>query len=64
MPVITVEAGKLTTEQKSQLARELTESASRIMNVPAQAFIALIKENEPDNVGVGGVLLSERRNQA
>lgn len=61
MPVITVEAGKLTKEQKSQLARELTESASRIMGVPAQAFIALIKENEPDNVGVGGTLLSERK---
>ena len=61
MPVITLEAGQLTKEQKSELARVLTESASRIMGVPEQAFIALIKENNPDNIGVGGVLLSERR---
>ncbi|MBQ7221068.1 MAG: tautomerase family protein [Synergistaceae bacterium] len=61
MPVITVEAGQLTKEQKAELARELTASASRIMGVPEQAFIALIKENSPDNIGIGGVLLSERR---
>ena len=61
MPVITLEAGQLTKEQKEKLALELTETASRIMGVPAQAFIALIRENAPDNVGVGGVLLSERK---
>ena len=61
MPVITIEAGTLTKEQKAQLARELTASASRIMGVPEQAFIAVIRENSPENIGVGGVLLSERR---
>ena len=61
MPVITIEAGMLTKEQKAQLARELTASASRIMGVPEQAFIAVIRENSPENIGVGGVLLSERR---
>jgi 4-oxalocrotonate tautomerase len=60
MPVITVEAGKLNKEQKSKLVRELTSQASEIMNVPEQAFIVLIKENEIDNIGVGGELLSER----
>ena len=61
MPVITLEAGQLTKEQKEKLALELTETASRIMGVPAKEFIALIRENAPDNVGVGGVLLSERK---
>lgn len=61
MPVITVEAGTPTREQKAELAKVLTESASRIMGVPEQAFIALIKENSHDNIGVGGVLLSDRR---
>ena len=60
MPVITVEAGQLTKEQKAKLAKVLTESASRITGIPEQAFIAVIKENNPDNIGVGGVLLSER----
>ena len=61
MPVITVEAGKLSKEQKAELARELTGTASRIMGVPEQAFIAVIRENSPDNIGVGGVLLSDRK---
>ena len=60
MPVITLEAGQLTKEQKEKLALELTETASRITGVPAKAFIAIIRENAPDNIGVGGVLLSER----
>ena len=61
MPVITLEAGKLNKEQKSQLVKEFTEKASKVMNVPEQAFIVLLKENEIDNIGVGGQLLSERK---
>jgi len=61
MPVITVEAGKLNKEQKGQLVKELTETASKVMNVPEQAFIVLLKENEQDNIGFGGQLLSERK---
>lgn len=61
MPVITLEAGKLNKEQKSQLVKELTNAASKVMNVPEQAFIVLLKENEQDNIGFGGQLLSERK---
>ena len=61
MPVITLEAGSLTKEQKEQLAKELTASASKIMGIPEQAFVAIIRENNPDNIGVGGILLSERK---
>ena len=61
MPVITLEAGKLNKEQKSQLVKEFTVTASKVMNVPEQAFIVLLKENEQDNIGVGGQLLSERK---
>lgn len=60
MPVITLEAGKLNKEQKSQLVKEFTNTASKIMNVPEEAFIVLLKENELDNIGLGGQLLSER----
>lgn len=41
MPVITVEAAKLSKEQKRKLVQELTESASNIMNIPQQAFLYL-----------------------
>lgn len=61
MPVITLEAGKLSKEQKSQLVKEFTSTASKVMNVPEQAFIVLLKENEQDNIGFGGQLLSERK---
>ena len=60
MPVITLEAGKLNKEQKSQLVKEFTEKASKVMNVPEQAFIVLLKEIEHDNIGFGGHLMSER----
>lgn len=61
MPVITLEAGKLNKDQKRQLVKEFTDTASKIMNVPEQAFIVLLKENEMDNIGFGGQLLSERQ---
>ncbi|MBB3187825.1 4-oxalocrotonate tautomerase DmpI [Microbacter margulisiae] len=58
MPVISVEGSKLTKEQKSELIASLTEVASKIMNVRKEAYIVLIKENDMDNIGVGGIALS------
>lgn len=63
MPVITLEAARLTREQKRQLVREFTESASRIMQMPADLFYVFLKESDPDNIGVGGTILSDRRNE-
>jgi len=61
MPVITLEAGELRKEQKQQLVKEFTDIASKILNVPEQAFIVFLKENDFDNIGFGGQLLSERQ---
>lgn len=61
MPVITIEAAKLTKEQKAVMTKEMTETASRVMNLPPQAFYVFIKENELDNIGVGGTLLSDKK---
>ena len=60
MPVITLEAAKLNKGQKQQLAKEFTEGAARIMNMPEDAFYVFLKENSLDNVGVGGKLLSDK----
>lgn len=60
MPVITLEAGKLSKEQKSQLVKDFTSKAAEVMKVPEQAIIVLLKENDMDNIGFGGKLLSER----
>lgn len=60
MPVITLEGSKLSKEQKSQLVKELTASAAKIMNAPEQAFVVLLKENEKENIGIAGQLVADR----
>lgn len=56
MPSITMELVKMSKEKKAQL---VTESTSRITGLPEQTVFVFIKENEPENVGVGGVLLPD-----
>lgn len=60
MPVITVEGAKLSFEQKRHLIESLTKIASLIMQVPEKNYIVLIKENDKDNIGLGGLMLSRR----
>jgi len=60
MPVITVDGPILTREQKAELVKTITKVASEIIQLPEQSIIVLIEERERDNVGVGGVLLSDK----
>lgn len=60
MPVITIEAVKLTKEQKRNLVKEMTTAAAKIINVPEQIVTVYVKENELGNIGVGGELLSDK----
>ncbi|QDR79344.1 4-oxalocrotonate tautomerase DmpI [Sporomusa termitida] len=59
MPVITIETGKLEKEQKVLLVERFTKTASEILKIPEQSFIVQLKENESDNIGVGGKLLTQ-----
>ncbi|MEG3069806.1 MAG: 4-oxalocrotonate tautomerase [Peptococcaceae bacterium] len=59
MPLITLEAGRMDKNQKDQLITEFTRVASDILNIPPDAFVVYLKENEPDNIGVGGKPLSK-----
>ena len=59
MPSITMELVKMSKEKKAQLVKEVTESTARIPGLPEQVIFVFIKENEPENVGVGGVLLPD-----
>jgi len=59
MPVIQLDAGSMTKEKKAELIQKLTEVSSAILDIPAQAFVVLIRESNPDNIGVGGKQLSE-----
>ncbi|AND84397.1 4-oxalocrotonate tautomerase [Clostridium tyrobutyricum] len=60
MPLIKIEGPKITKEQKEQLVSELVTSASKILNIPEQAFVTLIKENKLENIGSGTQLLSDK----
>ena len=59
MPVITMESSKLKKKKKAQLVKEFTQSAARILNKPPEIFTVFLKENEAENIGVGGTLLSD-----
>ncbi|HJF84629.1 MAG TPA: 4-oxalocrotonate tautomerase family protein [Megamonas hypermegale] len=59
MPFIQVETASATKEQKQALIAELTDAASRIMGIDAEAFYVLIKENSTDNWGLGGRVLTD-----
>ncbi len=64
MPVVTFEAAGLSIEQKRQLATEFTETAARVTGLPKETIFVFLKENSADNVGVGGVLLSDRQGRS
>lgn len=61
MPIITFDGPKLTREQKANLVKEFTKIASQVTQIPEHAFVTLIREMEPDNVGSGGQLLSDKQ---
>ena len=61
MPYIQIDVPPLSVETKAELVEHLTEVASRIVGVPARNITIQIRESPPENVGVGGRLLSELR---
>jgi len=61
MPSITMELVKMSKEKKAQLVKEVTEATARATGIAPQDIFVFIKENEPENVGVGGVLLPDMK---
>jgi 4-oxalocrotonate tautomerase len=62
VPTITVEGPPVSTEKKRTLVKALTEAAvAAYEGIRTDAFVVLIRENEAENVGVGGELLCDRR---
>ncbi|MBR6205508.1 MAG: tautomerase family protein [Candidatus Methanomethylophilaceae archaeon] len=64
MPSIVLDIAPLTKEQKAQIVKEFTESASRITGIDSKAFYVFVNEYPRDCIGVGGALLSDRRSHA
>ena len=59
MPFIKLEGGKIDKEKKEKLISGLTKVASETLGIADDAFIVLIKENEMDNWGLGGKVLTK-----
>ena len=61
MPIINVEGPRISDiEKKRRFAQDLSEVAARYYDMPVEKIILLIKENEPENVAVGGELIADR----
>lgn len=62
MPIITAEGPPIRDlDKKRDFARRLTQAAAEVYDLPAETIIILFKDNTPDNVSVGGVLLVDRK---
>ena len=62
MPTVTVEGPPISTDAKRELVRRFTEAAREVYQI--EEIVVLIKENPPENVGVGGQLLADRQQNA
>lgn len=61
MPIITIDGPKIADlDKKRELVTAVTEAAVKAFDLPTQAFVVQLKENAPENVAVGGVLLIDR----
>ncbi|HMK46798.1 MAG TPA: 4-oxalocrotonate tautomerase DmpI [Methanocella sp.] len=59
MPIITMETGPLSSEQKEKLIQAFTRDACEATGLPPEAMIVLIHELSPDCIGLSGRPLSK-----
>ena len=61
MPNITIEGPRIKDiEIKRTLVKKLTDAATKAYGLPEETVVVLIKENQPENVGVGGQLIADK----
>ena len=61
MPTIFFYGPKLEKEKKRDMIKSFTETASRLTGIDRSAFVVYLRESSPENVGVGGELLEDRK---
>lgn len=62
MPIITIEGPPIADPAlRRTLVQELTLAAAKAYAMPEEKMIVLIRENRPEQVAVGGVLISDRQ---
>ncbi|MBD1400816.1 4-oxalocrotonate tautomerase DmpI [Pelovirga terrestris] len=60
MPIITLDGPPLSLDKKRLLTNELTSLAARAYDLPESTIIIMLRENTPDQVAVGGILIADR----
>ena len=63
MPLITIEGGYLTQEQKNELIEKMTEIASDVTHIPHEFFFVSIKELPDENIGIGGKTIDKIKSE-
>ena len=61
MPTIFFYGPKLDREESKEMIKSFTETASRLTGIEKSAFVVYLRESTPENVGVGGTLIIDRR---
>ena len=61
MPTVFFYGPKLDKDKKREMIRSFTETASKLTGIDKSAFVVYLRESSPENVGVGGELLEDRR---
>jgi len=61
MPNISIDGPRIADlAKKRELVKTVTDAAVKAFGLPKQTIVILIKENPPENVGIGGELLVDR----
>lgn len=61
MPNVIIDGPKIEEiDVKRTLIKEITDAVEKAYKLPRQAFVVTIKENPPENVGVGGELVIDK----
>lgn len=61
MPTVIINGPRIEDiEVKRVLVREITDALEKAYKIRREAYSVVIKENLPENVGVGGVLIIDR----
>lgn len=61
MPNITIDGPPIIDlDKKRKLVQLVTAAATDAYGLPPAAFVVVLKENSPENVAVGGVLILDR----
>ena len=61
MPNATIEGPPITdVDIKRLLVKEITDALEKAYKLPREVYTVVIKENFPQNVGVGGKLILDR----